>query len=88
MFTKEYKSFDEIFVPWNSTMNSTLTSDQIYKHYVEPHAKCLHNCYFKTFRSGNKVTREVVRKYVVCKIGCYRGQVNMVEKLKGLPLTK
>ena len=45
LFTKEYKSFDELFVPWSKTDKSPLSSSQIYEHYVKPHAMCLHKCY-------------------------------------------
>merc|ERR1711937_83983 len=41
LFTKEYRSFDEIFVPWKDGQGETLTSEQIYEHYVKPHAECL-----------------------------------------------
>merc|ERR1719331_66852 len=82
MFTKEYTSFDEIFVPWNDSVSTPLTSNQIYEHYVYPHAKCLHNCYYNTFRSGKKIDKDAVNKYVKCKMGCYRDQVNMIEELK------
>ena len=88
LFTKEYKSFDELFVPWNDSTKGSLSSAQIYAHYVKPHALCLHTCYTSAFRTQQKVTKAVVKEYVKCKIGCYRKQVNMVEKLKGLPLTK
>ena len=27
LFTKEYKSFDELFVPWNETMDAPLSSE-------------------------------------------------------------
>merc|ERR1712046_72159 len=45
LFTKEYKSFDEIFVPWKAGQEKPLSSSDIYEHYVKPHAICLHNCY-------------------------------------------
>ena len=52
MFTKEYKSFDDLFVPWNETLKAPLSSNDIYDHYVKPHAQCLHSCYYDILRTG------------------------------------
>ena len=87
LFNKEWRSFDEIFKPPKGS-KTNLTSAQTYTKYVQPHAECLHRAWIKYVRARSSGGSAAVKAYIKEKMACYKAQIHMIERLRGLPLTK